>query len=138
MAFSRGSDEQVMDQRKRKRMQSNRESARRSRMKKQKHLDDLTAEVARLAKLNAQIVAAIGAAKHRLVAVGAENSVLRAQVVELGRRLESLNQILDYVTTAAGGGCVFEAEESPHLGFGDGFWSGAWPIVPSADAFDHC
>ncbi|XP_042009236.1 bZIP transcription factor 11-like [Salvia splendens] len=44
-----------VQQRKQRRMESNRESARLSRVKKQKYMDDLTAEVAHLSKLNNQI-----------------------------------------------------------------------------------
>ncbi|XP_047150266.1 bZIP transcription factor 44-like [Vigna umbellata] len=54
-----GSEEDLqalMDQRKRKRMTSNRESAQRSRMRKEKHLDDLVTQVAQLRKENQQIL----------------------------------------------------------------------------------
>lgn len=109
-----GSEGDLMDQRKRKRMQSNRESARRSRMRKQKHLDDLMAQVSQLRKENGQILSSINVTTQHYVNVESENSVLRAQMMELSQRLQSLNDILNYInssTAAAAGSCVFEAEE---------------------------
>ncbi|XP_030472491.1 bZIP transcription factor 11-like [Syzygium oleosum] len=87
----------VMDQRKRKRMISNRESARRSRMRKQKHLDDLRAQAAQLSKENHQIGTNINITTQHYLGIQAENSVLRAQVGELSHRLESLNEIISYL-----------------------------------------
>lgn len=89
--------EAVMEQRKRKRMISNRESARRSRMRKQKLLDDLTAQVAQLRKENHQIVTSVSITTQHYLSVEAENSVLRAQADELKHRLESLNDIIAFV-----------------------------------------
>ncbi|KAJ8764339.1 hypothetical protein K2173_006079 [Erythroxylum novogranatense] len=88
---------QIMDQRKRKRIISNRESARRSRMRKQKHLDDLTAQVSQLGKENNEIMWNMNVSTQLLLSVEAENSVLRAQLAELSHRLGSLNEIISYV-----------------------------------------
>ncbi|CAL1384144.1 unnamed protein product [Linum trigynum] len=105
-----GSDEDlqqlVMDERKRKRMQSNRESARRSRKRKQKHLDELMGQVTQLRKDNSQILTAINVTTQNYLNVQAENSILRAQIVELSNRLDSLTEILDFIgnNNAAGGG----------------------------------
>nr|KJB29602.1 hypothetical protein B456_005G109600 [Gossypium raimondii] len=88
---------QLMDQRKRKRMESNRESARRSRMRKQKHLDDLVGQITELKKDNNQILTSINFTTHRYLNIEAENSVLRAQMTELSQRLDSLNDILQYL-----------------------------------------
>ncbi|KAF3440717.1 hypothetical protein FNV43_RR19003 [Rhamnella rubrinervis] len=88
---------QVMDQRKRKRMLSNRESARRSRMRKQKHLDDLLSEVTELRKNNNQILESMNGSTQLYVNLEAENSVLRAQMGELANRLQSLNDIIDCI-----------------------------------------
>ncbi|KAF7840989.1 bZIP transcription factor 11-like [Senna tora] len=99
-----GSEEEflaLMDQRKRKRMISNRESARRSRMRKQKHLDDLVAQVAQLKKENHQIVTSVSITTQQFLAIEAENSVLRAQVNELTHRLQSLNEIVDFLNASA-------------------------------------
>ncbi|RHN61327.1 putative transcription factor bZIP family [Medicago truncatula] len=93
-----GSEEDLqalMDQRKRKRMISNRESARRSRMRKQKHLDDLVSQVSKLRKENQEILTSVNITTQKYLSVEAENSVLRAQMGELSNRLESLNEIVD-------------------------------------------
>lgn len=101
-----GSEEDLqhlMDQRKRKRMISNRESARRSRMRKQKHLDDLMAQVAQLRKENNQIITSMNVTTQQYLNVEAENSVLRAQVAELSHRLQSLNEIIEFLNVCTGG-----------------------------------
>ncbi|KAF5809238.1 putative transcription factor bZIP family [Helianthus annuus] len=85
----------LMDEKKRKRMESNRESARRSRLRKQKHATDLTAESNKIKNDNDQIRATINVTTQRFIEIEAENSVLRAQVSELSQRLESLNEILN-------------------------------------------
>ncbi|KAJ1393621.1 Basic-leucine zipper domain [Sesbania bispinosa] len=100
-----GSEEDLqalMDQRKRKRMISNRESARRSRMRKQKHLDDLVSQVAQLRKENQQILTSVNITTQQYLSVEAENSVLRAQVGELSHRLESLNEIIEVLNASSG------------------------------------
>lgn len=94
---SEGDLQVIMDQRKRKRMQSNRESARRSRMRKQKHLDDLMAQVSQIKKENNQIHASTTITTQHYLNIEAENSVLRAQMDELSQRLQSLNDILNYI-----------------------------------------
>lgn len=99
---SEGDLQQVMDQRKRKRMISNRESARRSRMRKQKHLDDLAAQVAQLRNESNQILTSINITTQHYLNVESENTILRAQMAELTQRLESLNEILNYVNTSNG------------------------------------
>ncbi|KAJ0229491.1 Basic-leucine zipper domain-containing protein [Hirschfeldia incana] len=97
------------DERKRKRKESNRESARRSRMRKQKHLDDLTAQVAHLREENTKIIGVIAVTAQQFVTIEADNSVLRAQFLELDQRLASLNEIVEtaggfWMETGQGGG----------------------------------
>lgn len=86
-----------MDQRKSKRKISNRESARRSRVRKQKHLDDLMVQLAQHRKSNNQLVTIINVTTQHLLNVEAENSILRAQMAELDSRLESLNEIIGFL-----------------------------------------
>ncbi|XVF59686.1 hypothetical protein PTKIN_Ptkin07bG0295900 [Pterospermum kingtungense] len=102
---SSSSDEdfrKVLDERKRKRKLSNRESARRSRMRKQKHQDDLTAQVSQLTKDNSQILTSVDITTQLYVNMEAENSVLRAQMAELSTRLQSLNEIVDFINSSNG------------------------------------
>ncbi|KAG6493620.1 bZIP transcription factor 44-like [Zingiber officinale] len=95
------SEEDLSSLKKLKRKISNRESARRSRMRKQRQLCELTEEVSRLRSEKSQLISSLGVAKQLCAAVETENSVLRAQVMELGRRLQALASILSY----AGGRC---------------------------------
>ncbi|KAJ7978333.1 BZIP transcription factor [Quillaja saponaria] len=107
-----GSEEDLqvlMDQRKRKRMISNRESARRSRMRKQKHLDELMVQVTQLSKENQRILTSISITTQQYLNVEAENSILRAQVGELSHRLQSLNDIINFLNASNG---IFGAGES--------------------------
>ena len=108
-----GSEEDLqtlMDERKRKRMISNRESAKRSRMKKQKHLDDLMAQVTQLRKENHQIITRINITTQHYLNVEADNLVLRAQANELNHRLQSLNEIISFLNGSNSGN--FDTEDT--------------------------
>ncbi|OIS96986.1 PREDICTED: bZIP transcription factor 11-like [Nicotiana attenuata] len=109
MASSSSGD--LMNERKRKRMVSNRESARRSRMKKKKHLDDLMSQVEQLKEENIKIITSINATIQNYATVEAENNVLRAQMMELNQRLHSLNDILSYISN--NGTTLFEDHNCP-------------------------
>ncbi|XP_042518714.1 bZIP transcription factor 11-like [Macadamia integrifolia] len=129
----------VMDQRKKKRMLSNRESARRSRMRKQKHLDELMAQMAQLRKENNQILTSMNVTTQHYLAIEAENSVLRAQMGELNNRLQSLNDIIQYINVSNNS---IETEDT--LIGADNFmnsWNSLYlhqqPIMASADMFQY-
>ncbi|XP_010468957.1 PREDICTED: bZIP transcription factor 53 [Camelina sativa] len=92
----------VTDERKRKRMISNRESARRSRMRKQKQLGDLINEVTVLKNDNAKIAEQVDEASKKYVEMESKNNVLRAQASELTDRLRSLNSVLEMVEEISG------------------------------------
>lgn len=83
-------------------MESNRESARRSRMRKQKQLEDLTTEVSRLQIANNQILLSINSKEQAFVQMESSNSVLRTQAMELTDRLQSLNSVLQIVEEVSG------------------------------------
>uniref|UniRef100_A0A0E0CJS2 Uncharacterized protein n=1 Tax=Oryza meridionalis TaxID=40149 RepID=A0A0E0CJS2_9ORYZ len=70
-------------------------------MWKQRHLDDLTAQVAHLRRDNAHVATALGLTTQGLLAVDAENAVLRTQAAEHAARLASLNYILSSHRLAA-------------------------------------
>ncbi|XP_042005998.1 bZIP transcription factor 11-like [Salvia splendens] len=105
-----------VQQRKQRRMESNRESAR---VKKQKYVDDLTAEAAHLSELNNQISNSMNATMQQCVKIEVHNSVLRAQIMELSHRLHSFKQILTHHA-------VFEPD---HLNFGQGLLNNSWNLL---------
>ncbi|KAM7524124.1 hypothetical protein LguiA_014026 [Lonicera macranthoides] len=134
-------EEGLMDQRKRKRMTSNRESARRSRMRKRKHLEDLVVQASQLSKENSHILTNMEVTSQLYVNIDAENSVLRAQMVELTHRLESLNEIISCLDLNNG---FFDFDEGGNgmMSGGDEFLINPWnlihvnqPIIASADMF---
>lgn len=86
-----------MEEKKRKRMLSNRESARRSRMRKHKHLDDLTREISQLSEQNSLIRNSLNLNRQNYLVLETENSVLRTQVIELTSWLNSLKDIHQYL-----------------------------------------
>lgn len=84
----------AMDERKRKRMISNRESARRSRERKQKLMEDLQDEANRLRIDNQRLLESIKVREEGFNANEAANGVLRAQTQELTDQLKFLNSII--------------------------------------------
>ncbi|CAI9781950.1 unnamed protein product [Fraxinus pennsylvanica] len=95
--------QKLMDQKKRKRMISNRESARRSRLRKQEQLDDLVAKVSQFRKEINQIIPRMNFTTQYYLNIEAENSILRAQTAELSHRLQSLNEIINFLNANNGG-----------------------------------
>lgn len=73
-------------------------------MKKQKRLSELMTQLSQLRKENNQIIASLRFTSQHCVNVEAENSVLRAQVGELSHRLESLNEIICFLSVGEPGG----------------------------------
>lgn len=126
----------TVDERKRKRMLSNRESARRSRLRKQKQLEDLSDEVIRLESTNEKLVENIKAKEEALVETEAANGILRAQTMELTDRLRFLNSILEIAKEVSGLSVeipeipdpLLKPWQIPHL---------TQPIMASADMFLH-
>ncbi|KAK8718157.1 hypothetical protein V6N13_045402 [Hibiscus sabdariffa] len=92
-----------IDEKKRKRMLSNRESARRSRARKQKQLEDLVNEASALQKENSQLTEKIKVATERFVEMESSNNVLRARAMELTDRVNSLNMLLQQLTGEGSG-----------------------------------
>ncbi|KAE8675755.1 hypothetical protein F3Y22_tig00111644pilonHSYRG00066 [Hibiscus syriacus] len=139
---SPGSDEdfqQILNERKRKRMVPNREAAHPSRMRKQKHLDDLMGQVSQLTTENHQILTSINIAGELYLNIEAENSVLRAQMAELSGRLQSLNEIVGFINSGDG---VFGYDHHHHQVDDDTFMNvNQWncfsvnhqPIIAAAD-----
>nr|GME12851.1 basic leucine zipper 43-like [Ipomoea batatas] len=94
----------AVDERKRRRMISNRESARRSRMRKQKHLENLRNQVNRLRLGNRELLNRFRFVSHHCHLVQSDNERLRAESSLLRQRLWDIRQ--NYVVTTGGAGVV--------------------------------
>lgn len=86
-----------MDDKKRKRMVSNRESARRSRMKKQKMVEDLANEKGRLLRELENNNRLCSEREKGWHAKESENNVLRAEKMSLAQRLSCLHSLIQNI-----------------------------------------
>ncbi|XP_028772815.1 bZIP transcription factor 53-like [Neltuma alba] len=84
----------ILDERKRRRMISNRESARRSRMRKQKHLENLRSQVTRFRIQNRELNNRLQFLLHHYNRVITENQWLRSEQTQLRQKLHDITQIL--------------------------------------------
>ncbi|KAL0843150.1 hypothetical protein Bca101_016395 [Brassica carinata] len=83
----------VISERKQRRMVSNRESARRSRMRKQRHLDELLSQVAWLRSENHQILEKLNKASDSNDLVLQENLILKEENLELRQVITSMKKL---------------------------------------------
>ncbi|KAL5206798.1 hypothetical protein ABZP36_035007 [Zizania latifolia] len=94
---------------------SNRESARRSRARKQRHLDELRVKAATLRAANRDIAARLRGVSARAALVSLTNARLRAEAHALARRLAAarralvLRQLYAAASAATGGGFELQA-----------------------------
>lgn len=80
----------LINERKKRRMISNRESARRSRMRKQRHLDELWSHVVRLQDENRQLMNRLNEASERHDKAIQENTQLREEASDLRQMIQDL------------------------------------------------
>ncbi|CAO2828155.1 unnamed protein product [Amaranthus hypochondriacus] len=83
----------ITEEKKRKRMESNRESARRSRMRKQKHMENLTNDSNQLKIQTRERSNQLRLMTHHIQLVRKENDRLKAESIILQRKLYQLGQI---------------------------------------------
>ena len=84
----------VVDERKRRRMISNRESARRSRMRKQKHLENLRNQANRFRVENRELSNRLRVFLYHCHSVQTENNQLRSEYDMLRHKLSEIRQFL--------------------------------------------
>lgn len=116
----------IIDERKRKRMISNRESAKRSRMRKQQRMEELISQVSQLQNENSQISQSINGTTQLYFSFASENNILKAQVRELTDRLRSLNEVL-YIAEEVSG-LAMDIPEIPNPMLEP--WQLPCPVVP--------
>ena len=84
----------IIDERKKRRMISNRESARRSRVRKQKHLENLRNQVSRLRIENRELTNRLRFVLYHCHRVRTDNARLQSEYSMLRQKLSDIRQIL--------------------------------------------
>ncbi|XAR61990.1 hypothetical protein NMG60_11016558 [Bertholletia excelsa] len=84
-----------VEERKLRRMISNRKSAQRSRWRKKRHLENLTDEVKQLRVVNRELKNRVCSVSHQFYLAHRENHRLQTEALVLQQRLSGLCQILD-------------------------------------------
>ncbi|KAE8722144.1 calvin cycle protein CP12-2 [Hibiscus syriacus] len=91
-------------EKKRKKMESNRESARKSHEKKKKQMDDLTNEVSALQEEKNDSIKNVILCTERFMNMESANNTLRAQATEYTNRIKSLKMTLQLHYARQGSG----------------------------------
>ncbi|KAF3515319.1 hypothetical protein F2Q69_00000661 [Brassica cretica] len=107
----------VINERKQRRMVSNRESARRSRMRKQRHLDELLSQVAWLRSENHQILEKLNQASDSNDLVLQENLSLKEENLELQQVITSMKKLEGGSTSFRGRYCSSSLDHDLHQDF---------------------
>eukprot|EP00253_Pinus_taeda_P005924 PITA_05924 len=94
-ASEEAEDQHVIDVRKQRRMLSNREAARRSRLRKQHHMDEMRAQVAHLRAEKEQMLRKINITSQHLSQIAEENCLLRSDALELNHKLQRLHDAIN-------------------------------------------
>lgn len=102
---------EVVDERKRRRMESNRESARRSRMRKQKHLENLRNLVNKLRVENRELSNRLRFTVYHVNRVRTENDHLQTEHTILRRRLLYSRRVLIFRQLAYANSPSFEQQQ---------------------------
>ncbi|KAL6505076.1 hypothetical protein OROGR_024893 [Orobanche gracilis] len=125
-----------LDERGRKRKLSNRESARKSRMRKQQRLEELTVQISQFQEENKKLRQMIDGASQLYVNFASENNVVKAQIAELTDRLHSLNSVIQIASEV--NGMSFDIPDIPETVLEP--WRLPYPTQPipaSADMFEY-
>ncbi|OIV97675.1 hypothetical protein TanjilG_12433 [Lupinus angustifolius] len=95
-SVSHGSNRAVYstEERKMRRMHSNRESARRSRCRKKRHLENITREANRLRIQNRELKNRLSSTMHHHLFLSLQNEKLKSESIDLMSKLLDLYQIL--------------------------------------------
>ena len=97
----------TIDEKKQKRMISNRESSRRYRLRKQQHLDELRAQVANLKAENNRMLTRLNFVTQNYMKLHEENIVLKSHALKLqDMNLAEFNQYMDSILLCNENGVV--------------------------------